>query len=320
MYQERILHPTFFSSASATNFYITNLIATSADVTNLYLTTVEVLSVFNNPIIGVGLIGENYVFTNILTANTITVSGVIYTTEGNSNQWNLTNSLALELSTSFLNLPQIVPTITSYLTTGLVNIDYLDVREELLSSGTSLFDIFSTTDNQNLTFNNATYNLSIERGNSVNLGALNTIFAANSSKYENLNTVVQNNSASWEESNTIIPTVVNHLSTNKIEISALAVPTFEVILTGSPNLTFGNDDSGKVFHVNTAFIPVTAYFSSSLKDGFNVGINNIGFGLIEIKSDFTPIINATGTFNSVQNTGMFIYKANNQLYGIGVFE
>lgn len=69
---------------------------------------------------------------------------------------------------------QIVPTITDYLSTNPILIESLDTRFEILSAGVNLFDIFITSaeESQTLSYNPATYNLSISLGNTVNLSSI----------------------------------------------------------------------------------------------------------------------------------------------------
>jgi len=83
--------------------------------------------------------------------------------------------------------------------------------------------------------------------------------------------------------------------------------------------TFTEADNSKVFHFDTTTTPsITATFPNTLPNGFNAGIINIGTGTIFVDSD--PTLKAFSTENSTQNTGMFIYKTNNEFFGIGVFE
>lgn len=86
--------------------------------------------------------------------------------------------------------------------------------------------------------------------------------------------------------------------------------------------TFTNNDNSKVFHFDTDTQPsVTALFvKNNISNGFNIGIVNTGLGVINLCSDFIPTLNAPNTFNSVRHSGMFIYRVNDQLYGIGIFE
>jgi hypothetical protein len=69
---------------------------------------------------------------------------------------------------------QIVPTITGYLSTNPILVESLNTRFEILSAGVNLFDIFITSaeESQTLTYNPATYNLSISLGNTVNLSSI----------------------------------------------------------------------------------------------------------------------------------------------------
>lgn len=92
--------------------------------------------------------------------------------------------------------------------------------------------------------------------------------------------------------------------------------------------TFIDSDSSKAFHFDTGVNgPITAIFPSSLLDGFNVTILNtdgsIGQGgsdTIQLSSNVSiNTINGSLT-NSTTNTGMLIYKYDNQFYGVGTFD
>lgn len=90
------------------------------------------------------------------------------------------------------------------------------------------------------------------------------------------------------------------------------------VVTANSSYTFLPSDNSKVYHINTGATQLTASFPVSLPNGFNVSIINTGTGIINLSSN--TAFNATGTLNSVQYSGIFIYKTNNQFYGIGVFE
>lgn len=100
------------------------------------------------------------------------------------------------------------------------------------------------------------------------------------------------------------------------------VNNFTVTTITQTNYIFTSADNSKVFHFDTTTAPsITATFlTNNITEGFNVGITNTGTGVIILSSNFSPVINAPNTFNSVRHSGMFIYRANNQLYGVGVFE
>jgi hypothetical protein len=130
--------------------------------------------------------------------------------------------------------------------------------------------------------------------------------------------LVQANSASWEESADILPTVTNYLSTSNVVISSLRVTNYQVSATTSSNIIFTDTDSGRTFNLNTTTTPaITAQFPGSLSNGFNVSIVNAGTGTIYLSAG-SPL-NTTGTENSTPFSGIFIYKTNNELFGIGVF-
>lgn len=100
------------------------------------------------------------------------------------------------------------------------------------------------------------------------------------------------------------------------------ISNFTAITTAVSSYVFTDADNSKVFHFDTTTIPeVTATFLlTNINEGFNVGIVNMGLGIVRINSNFTPIINARNPFNSTRYSGMFIYRTNNELFGIGVFE
>jgi len=315
---DRYTVPSIFTSLSVDNF-VGNLV----NVTDIYLTAVEVLSVLNNPIVGLGVVGIDYVHTNTLTAQNIQTPG------GNSNFWNTSYTIATSVSARFDEIPEILPTVTNYLSTdfvtiyGLDIIENLNVSQEILSGGTPLHDIFITeeTDNQTLFYDESAYDLTITNGNTVNLSSINTTFSQSSGKYEELYSFVENTSASWNQTGQILPTVIEYLSTSNVQISSLVVPELKVVTLQTDNIVFTDSDSGKVFHIDTTLNPeVTANFSVTLNDGFNVSLVNTGTGIIYIASNFLTPFNARGDFNSTQHTGMFIYKTNDELYGIGIFE
>jgi hypothetical protein len=130
--------------------------------------------------------------------------------------------------------------------------------------------------------------------------------------------LVRANSASWEESSDIIPTVTNYLSTSNVAISSLRVTNYQVSATTSSNIIFTDTDSGRAFNFNTTTTPaITAQFPGSLLNGFNVSIVNVGTGSIYLSAG-SPL-NASGTENNTPYSGMFIYKTNNELFGVGVF-
>lgn len=92
-----------------------------------------------------------------------------------------------------------------------------------------------------------------------------------------------------------------------------------LIQTASNNITFNNGDNSKVYHIDTTTTPIiTAVFPETLPNGFNVSLINVGVGVINLSA--TPPLNAIGTISSKQYTGVFVYKQNNQFYGIGVLE
>jgi hypothetical protein len=115
---------------------------------------------------------------------------------------------------------------------------------------------------------------------------------------------------------------LQQVTANDVFFQGTVITNFTATNIALSSYIFTNSDNSKVFHFDTTTQPViTAIFqNNNINNGFNVGIVNTGTGLIVLSSNFVPTINATNTFNSVQHSGIFVYKINNQLFGIGVFE
>jgi hypothetical protein len=113
------------------------------------------------------------------------------------------------------------------------------------------------------------------------------------------------------------------LVTNNIVCTNLTatndVVTNFIVTTADSSIIFSEDYNSKIIHLDTTTTPeITASFPTSLPNGFNVSLVNAGTGIIYLSSD--DVINSAGQFNSIQYTGMLIYKTNNKFFGIGVFE
>ena len=103
-----------------------------------------------------------------------------------------------------------------------------------------------------------------------------------------------------------------------VVIKSLTVTNYTVLTSSAASITFSNADSGKTYNVNTTTQPsVTALFPGSLSNGFNVSIINAGTGTIYLSAGSQ--LNASGSENSTPYSGRFIYKTNNELFGVGVF-
>lgn len=111
-----------------------------------------------------------------------------------------------------------------------------------------------------------------------------------------------------------------NVTVNSLTAATPIIANYDVT-TVTSSKTFTNADNSKVFHFNTTSTSLCAIFpTSSLSNGFNVGIVNIGTGTVFLSSDLSPIINAPGTQNSTPYSGMFIYEIGNALYGVGTFD
>jgi hypothetical protein len=167
--------PSVFNVLSAETF-----IGSTANITNVFLTAVQSLSVLNDPIIGIGVVGTNYVHTGTLTAENISATNIIQTQSGNSNFWNSTYTTVQNNSATTWNYQgtdlkdlsanwqstyetvhalsgdweesaEILPTVTDYLSTELVIVSSLNITQQLLSGNTDLLNIFLTPENTQTT-------------------------------------------------------------------------------------------------------------------------------------------------------------------------
>lgn len=121
---------------------------------------------------------------------------------------------------------------------------------------------------------------------------------------------------------------IDNLSAIDVQIQSLTstnlvvtnnVTTNFLISTVTTNYIFTDLDNSKIFHFDTSTTPIiTASFANDISNGFNVSIVNTGIGAIYFVAN--PAINAPGNINTITNTGVLVYKHNNQLYGVGVFE
>jgi hypothetical protein len=126
----------------------------------------------------------------------------------------------------------------------------------------------------------------------------------------------------------ISETNVNNLSTDNLISNNSFATNFTAtgnvvsnffILTADNDYTFTEQDNSKIYHFNTTLVPIiTATLPSTLPNGFNVGIVNVGSGAIVFSS--IPPLNAAGNINTEQYTSVFIYKHNGMFYGVGNFE
>jgi hypothetical protein len=115
----------------------------------------------------------------------------------------------------------IIPTIVNYLSTNPVEVESLNTKFEILSSGVNLFDIFITSEgeSQTLSYNPTTYNLSISLGNTVNLSSIS---------------VSPNANAVFQSLSTQSITAANISVTNGVDISGSLNVNTEILSANVP--------------------------------------------------------------------------------------
>lgn len=78
-------------------------------------------------------------------------------------------------------------------------------------------------------------------------------------------------------------------------------------------------DSGKVYNFDTSSSNLSVVLPSSLPNGFNIGITNIGTNTVYVSSTQSPILCALSNKCTTQFGSIFIYKSNDTLFGVGKF-
>ena len=192
------------------------------------------------------------------------------------------------------------------------------------------------------------YNLGVSgnptfRNVNVNTLTANTVNITNTLTATGINTNTL--TANSVNTNTLTATTANvsTLTANSVNINTLTAVTVTITTLTSVNaninsltareiisdVNIGNitttktfsysADNSKIFNFNTTSGSISAIFPGTLPNGFNVGITNIGTNTVYISSTQVNNLCATSNKNSTQFSGIYIYKTNNSLYGIGRF-
>jgi len=91
-------------------------------------------------------------------------------------------------------------------------------------------------------------------------------------------------------------------------------------LTANTNITVDDtNDKSKTYHLDTTTGNLSVILPSTLSNGFNVRITNIGTNTVYVSSTQTPTICAFSNRCTLQFGSIFIYKANNKIFGTGDF-
>ena len=191
------------------------------------------------------------------------------------------------------------------------------------------------------------YNLGVSgnptfRNVNVNTLTANTVNITNTLTATSINTNIL--TANSVNTNTLTATTANvsTLTANSVNINTLTAVTVTITTLTSVNaninsltareiisdVNIGNitttktfsysADNSKIFNFNTTSGSISI-FPGTLPNGFNVGITNIGTNTVYISSTQVNNLCATSNKNSTQFSGIYIYKTNNSLYGIGRF-
>jgi hypothetical protein len=203
---------------------------------------------------------------------------------------------------------------TQFSTTTLTTGDYIvgykqDGSTEIRTQVKDVVNLVQDSDNQTLSFNESSKDLSITNGNTVSLSALTdfeTAFSQSSAKYEDTSTVVQTNSATtWNYQGTDLKALSgNWQSTYTIFSLTSALAILDGGNAKGQNITIGTSDD---FHVR-------------LRAGTSTRINILSSGEVGIgitNPNNVPLgfpLTVNGTINSVTDGDSTQWK---QGYDIG---
>jgi hypothetical protein len=257
-------------------------------------------SSFNDPnlnlpltaIDGIDCIGDSRVFIN----NNIQLIG------------NAINSLTNQIGDVYVDfLPLSGGTITGN----------LSVFGTLLSGDIPLHDIFLTseTDNQTLTFNELTRQLTILNGNTVSLSSFDTSFTTNSGKYESTFTTVQSNSSTtWNYQGTDLKALTGKYEDTSTVVQSNSSTTWNYQGTDLKNLSSNWDSTYTTVQSNSGnWIQTLSLNDStlSISNGNSVVLSSLSSNASKAwgKFDINGDIFGTGyNILSVDKLGIGIYK------------
>ena len=147
----------------------------------------------------------------------------------------------------------------------------------------------------------------------------------NSNQWNSVYTTVQAKSATeWDNAlansyarSNFLPlsggTVSGSISASGV-ISASASNIKINVVNNSSNRIFTNADNNTVVHIDTTTTPLCAIFPSSLSDGFNVAIMNVGTNNLVLSA---ASLKSAGTIITTQYGGAFVYKDSSNLFAVG---
>jgi hypothetical protein len=222
-----------------------------------------------------------------LSAQTLTATNI---NVGRDLEWNGYNRFSPKISANAYNLQD-----------GQIYID-----------GPTLFD---TTTLSELT--DVTYTIFVN-GNTYSIGVSSkglTAFDANINRL--VASSVDTNNLTTTNANVSVITAAN-ANINTLTAREVISDVNVTNITTTKTFSYSADNS-KIFNFNTASGSISAIFPGILPNGFNVGITNIGTNTVYISSTQVNNLCATSNKNSTQFSGIYIYKTNNALYGIGKF-
>jgi hypothetical protein len=147
----------------------------------------------------------------------------------------------------------------------------------------------------------------------------------NSNQWNSVYTTVQAKSATeWDNAlansyarSNFLPlsggTVSGSISASGV-ISASASNIKISVVNDSTSRIFTDADNNRVVHIDTTTAPLCAIFPSSLSNGFNVAIMNVGTNQLVLSA---AQLKSVGTTIAAQYGGAFVYKDSDNLFAVG---
>jgi len=97
------------------------------------------------------------------------------------------------------------------------------------------------------------------------------------------------------------------------------ISNFIPLTANTDIIAINPEDKSRVYHLDTSTGNLSVGLPSSLPNGFNFRITNTGTNTIYVSSTQTPMICAFSNRCTLQFGSLFIYKANDKLFGTGDF-
>jgi hypothetical protein len=248
-----------------------------------------------------------------------------------NNNFTALESVVCDLST--VVFPSLIPTIyNNFLPlSGGTLTGNLSVLGILLSGGLPLHDIFLTseTDNQTLTFDELTRDLSILNGNTISLSSFDTAFTTNSAKYESAYTTVQNNSATtwnyqgtdlkaltgkYEDTSTVVQSNSGNWDSTYTTVQSNSSVWIQTLSLNDSTLSISNGNSVVLSSLSSNASKAWGKFDINgdiFGTGYNIlSVDKLGTGIYKVIYDIPFANNNYAITTSTSTSGVITFTQN----------